>query len=216
MKTLTLLFRILVPAYDVVYQTSLFPDLIKKKSFQAELLYRYVPMTFFLNWLYNLVPLIGGLIMPILILIGAWHIGTHQQIKDKVFSRLIFLVLAQWGFLGLWSFVGHTFLADMVAQSIGWDINSPFQLELAFYHLGLALATFYLLWYRSKHLLAGLIITKSVFLFGAMGIHMYHLIVNMNYSTGNIGPQIIFADLIFPVVVIWYFVYWMKIDESIS
>ena len=142
--------------------------------------------------------------MPTLILIGAWHLATLPQIKDKIQTKLIYLLLAQWGFLGIWSFVGHTFLANSVAQSIGWETNSPFQIELAFYHLGLALATFYLLWNRSVHLLTGLIITKSIFLFGAMGVHLYHLVVFNNYSINNIGPGIIFADLIFPIIVIWY------------
>jgi hypothetical protein len=201
---LTFILRMILPAYDVVYQTSLYPKLINKRSFQAELLYRYLPITFFLNWLYNLVPVIGGLIMPTLILIGAWHLATLPQIKDKIQTKLIYLLLAQWGFLGIWSFVGHTFLANSVAQSIGWETNSPFQIELAFYHLGLALATFYLLWNRSVHLLTGLIITKSIFLFGAMGVHLYHLVVFNNYSINNIGPGIIFADLIFPIIVIWY------------
>lgn len=189
-----------------MYQTSLYPNLINKRSFQAELLYRYIPMTFFLTWLYNFIPVVGGLVMSILILVGAWDLGTHAQIKEKGLTRLIFLVIAAWGFLGIRSFVGHVFLSDMVAQSIGWDIGSPFQIELAFYHLGLALAAFYLLWTRSKELLVGLIIAKSVFLFGAMGVHLYHLIVNNNYHVGNIGPGIIFGDLVFPIIVIWY--YW--------
>jgi hypothetical protein len=64
-----MLLRILIPAYDVIYQNSLFPKLINKKSFQAELIYRYLPTIFFLNWLYNLVPYVGNMIMPVLILI---------------------------------------------------------------------------------------------------------------------------------------------------
>lgn len=119
---------------------------------------------------------------------------------------MVYLLIAQWAFLGIWSFVGHTFLADEVAQSIGWEINSPFQIELAFYHLGLALATFYLLWNRNIHLITGLVITKCVFQFGAFGVHIYHLIVSSNYSIGNIGPRIIYADLIFPMIVIWYLI----------
>ena len=205
MKKLNIFFRIAVPPYDVIYQTSLYPQLIHKRSFQAELLYRYVPMTFFLNWLYNLIPFVGNLIMPALILFAAWHLGTHKQIKNVPLTRLVFLVLAQWGFLGLWAFVGHTLLADTVAQSIGWDIGSPFQIELAFYHLGIALATFYLLWNRNKHVLAAIIIAKSTFLFGAMGVHVYHFAANGNSSMNNIGTGIFYADLIFPSIVIYYY-----------
>jgi hypothetical protein len=84
MKYLIPMLRTLMPAYDVIYQTSLYPELITKRSFQAELLYRYIPVTFFLNWLYTFVPIIGELIMPTLILIGAWHLGTLPQIKEKV------------------------------------------------------------------------------------------------------------------------------------
>lgn len=140
--------------------------------------------------------------MPMLILFGAWHLSSNTNIKGRQLSALIFLVLAQWGFMGLWSFVGHTVLADTVAQSIGWASGSPFQIELAFYHLGFALATFYLLWNRDRKVLAALIVAKSTFLFGAMGVHLYHFAINGNTSAGNIGVGILYADLIFPIIAI--------------
>lgn len=210
MKILTITLQILIPAYDVVFKTSLNSQLIHKRSFQLEILYRYIPMTFFLNWLYNLIPFVGYLIMPTLILIGVWHIGTHSKIIDTVRTRLLFLIIAQWAFLGIWSFVGHTILADFVATSIGWQTGSPFQIELAFYHLGTALAAFSLLWNKSASNILTVVLVKSTFLFGAMGVHIYHFFAKQNLNANNIGMGIIYADLVVPLLVIWL---WIKLNK---
>jgi hypothetical protein len=116
------------------------------------------------------------------------------------------MMVAQWAFLGIWSFVGHTFLANSVASSIGWATGSPFQIELAFYHPGVALATFSSLWNRNKHAIGAIVTAKTTILFGAMGVHLYHLVTYQNLdATSNIGFGIIIADFILPVILILQF-----------
>jgi hypothetical protein len=103
---------------------------------------------------------------------------------------------------GLWSFVGHTFLADMVANSIGWSAGSPFQTELAFYSLWFSVAAFLTVRLR-WHIITGLVIAKSVFWYGAAFVHIKDIIAMQNYATLNIGVPLI-GDIVFPTILLWF------------
>lgn len=202
-------FRIFLPAYDFTWHVIRDPDLIHNRRFIAEIFYRYIPTTFLLVWLFSLIPYIGSFIYILIMFLGLFSIYKIPGQKDKVTrlnNSLFYFVIMNWAFLGIRSFIGHTFLANSVADSIGWESGSMFQIELAFYHLGLAIATLTYIWNRSRELLLGLIIAKSIFLFGAMGVHIYERVVNGNINSGNIGVAIIYGDLIVPIIIIW--LYW--------
>jgi hypothetical protein len=104
------------------------------------------------------------------------------------------------GFGGLWGFIGHTFLADTVANAIGWAPSSPFQTELAFYHLGMGVAALIAVWLR-QHMITALIIIKSIFWYGAAFVHLQDLIVNHNFSPLNIGTPLV-NDIVLPTVLL--------------
>jgi len=199
------ILRFLIPAFDFVWNDIRYPKLIYKKRFIAEVFYRYIPLSFFFVWLFSLIPIIGSELYLAFMLLGGYFIYKIRSGKVGLNDALFYFVVMNFGFLGIRSFFGHTFLADSVAQSIGWATGSMFQIELAFYHLGIAIATLLLIWIRSRELLLGIIIVKCTFLFGAMGIHTYEVIANNNFSSGNIGTSVIYADVIIPLIVIILF-----------
>jgi len=132
--------------------------------------------------------------------------ALNDDSKTRKFpkSRILEIFLLQiiyigFAFFSLRGFVGHTFLANTVALDIGWDTGSPFQTELAFYHLGLGIMAMMSLWKRDS-LWVGVIYSKSIFLFGAAGVHIWDIIVNQNYSHGNTGTILFINDLILPLV----------------
>jgi hypothetical protein len=81
--------------------------------------------------------------------------------------------------------MGHIIYADQVAQSIGWPLNSGFQMELAFAAIGIGLIGFMGVWIRSFWL--PYIITRTTFLWGAGITHILHMIENQNFSPSNTG-----------------------------
>ncbi len=130
------------------------------------LLFQYIPQTFFIYWLFSLIPHIGTfLYIVILVPLSAWqHIRLKKKTKrrERIKIFLWYFVVILIGFVGLWNFIGHTVLADSVAKSIGWPTGSPFQIELAFYTLGTAVAALMAIWLRG-HMITALVISKSIF-----------------------------------------------------
>jgi hypothetical protein len=161
-----------------------------------------IPLTFVVYWLTSLVPYVGTLIY-ILILVPL-SARRHVDVKgiteqtSKLTIYLWYFTVISIGFGGLWSFIGHTFLADTVAAGIGWPAGSPFQTELAFYTLGSAIAGILATWLRG-HMFTALVISKSIFLYGAAFVHIQDALVNQNYASLNIGAPLI-GDLILPTV----------------
>lgn len=204
MKQIDVLLRVIVPAFDAVMNIIHYPELLHKKRFIAEIFYRYIPATLFFVWLFSLVPnQLGDLLYVAIILFSTFRIYEISAKKKRYFNTLYFLIVLNIGFLGIRSFLGHTIFADSVAESIGWETGSPFQIELAFYHLGLAVAAIVFIWNKSLDLALGLVISKSLFLLGAFGVHIHELIATSNTSTNNVGVWIIYADLILPILLIW-------------
>jgi hypothetical protein len=169
-----------------------------------DLLLHIIPLTFFIYWIFSLIPVIGTILyMIILVPLSAHQHLTSKKItnkKDKHSIYLWYFVVISIGFGGLWSFIGHTFLADFVASQIGWAIGSPFQTELAFYTLGSATAALLSVWLRG-HMITALVISKSIFLYGASFVHIQEAILHNNYSPLNIGAPLI-GDIILPTIML--------------
>ncbi len=120
----------------------------------------------------------------------------QNRIVEIFLLQIIYIGFA---FFSLRGFIGHTILADIVASDIGWQTGSPFQTELAFYHLSLGIMAAICLWKRDS-IWIGLIIAKSLFLFGAAGVHIWDIIANQNLSHGNTGTVLFINDLALPIV----------------
>lgn len=169
-----------------------------------DLILRVIPSTFFVYWLFSLIPYFGTVAyMIVLVPLAAHRHIRLKDIKEKVDAVNVYLwyfTVIAIGFGGIWSFIGHTFMADTVATQIGWAVGSPFQIELAFYTLGSAVAALFAVWIKG-HMITALIISKSIFWYGAGYVHIQDALVNQNYSPLNIGTPLI-ADIIYPTILL--------------
>jgi len=173
-----------------------------------------VPFTFFIYWLFSLIPVIGTIVyVLILVPLSARRHISIRNVTEGVESSKIYLwyfTVIVIGFGGLWSFIGHTFMADYVAEQIGWATGSPFQIELAFYTLGSAIVALMAVWIRG-HMITALVISKSIFWFGAGGVHVHDAIVHQNYSPLNIGAPLI-GDIVFPIILLFLLYRILKVE----
>ena len=169
-----------------------------------DLLLRVIPTTFFLYWLSSFIPIVGTLFyVLVLVPLSAHHhilVKVIDQRRARLALYLWYFVVISIGFGGLWSFIGHTFLADVVAVGIGWPTGSPFQTELAFYTLGSAVAGLMAIWLRG-HMITAIVITKSIFWYGAALVHIQDAVVDKNYEPLNIGAPLI-GDIVLPTLLL--------------
>lgn len=168
----------------------------------SELLWRFLPQTFFGFWLCSLVPWIGGFFyMLVLVPLSARHHAEVRGLAGLPAELLLrYLVVILIGFGGVWSATGHLFMADWVAGQIGWPAGSPFQTELAFSTLGLAIAALLAVWI-ADHLITAVVVAKSVFWLGAAYVHLEEAIAHGNFSPLNVGTPLV-GDLVYPAILL--------------
>ncbi len=127
---------------------------------------------------------------------------TGKRIAEIV---LLWLLVINTGFGGIWAFMGHTFAADEVAASIGWPAGNPFQTEVAVANLAIGILGILCYWFRDNFWTAAVIAT-SVWLLGAAAIHVREIVAAGNYNPGNAG-LIFYMDIIGPLILIVLLVY---------
>ena len=98
---------------------------------------------------------------------------------------------------GLMAFMGHTFRADEIARSIGWQPGSPFQFEVAVANLAFGVLGLLCLKFRDGFW-AATIIGYGVFLEGAAYGHIREIVEAGNTAVNNAGP-VLFSDILFPL-----------------
>ncbi len=118
---------------------------------------------------------------------------------------LLYLLAGNWGVGGVLTSLPHIVIPDVVAGYIGWETGSPFQIELGFAALGLAILGVMCIWIRGWFWLAPAV-AQSVFLLGAAYVHVSEIVTENNLSAGNAGP-VLFFDLAVPLVV-WCLLAW--------
>jgi hypothetical protein len=160
---------------------------------------RLVGVAFLVRWA------VGGLAfstaLPLLALAHARGDGALRDRVHVVRLLLLYLLVLGIGVGGLWGFVGHFLMSDVVAISIGWRTGSPFQQELAFYHLGLGVLGVLALWVRDRLWLAvGLL--SSIFLYGAGWVHLTDFLVRGNTAARNWGVGVLVGNVIVPTAVL--------------
>jgi len=181
------------------------------------MLWQIIPLTFFIHWLSTLVPY-GSLIYITLFtfLAALIHIELKkvESKEDKIIIMLWYFVVIIGGFGSLRNFVGHFFLSDMVAESIGWQKGTPFQIELAFYHLGVSIASLLAIWLR-KNLIIGIAIIKIIFGLGAAYVHFKDIVENENYSPSNTGV-VLAGNIVMPLIFIFLLIlfWWVSVLEN--
>jgi hypothetical protein len=163
-----------------------------------------VGVSFLLRWA------VGGTMfwawLPVLALMHAHAVSASGK-RERVEMVLLYLLVLGLGTAGLWMFVGHYFMSDQVAGSIGWETGSPFQHELAFYHLGMGVVALLCTWIRDRYWIAAAV-TPALFAMGAGVVHLRDFAVRGNTAPANWGASILIGNLVIPVVVLgllaWY------------
>jgi hypothetical protein len=136
-----------------------------------------------------------------------------QEKHKKLEIILMYYIVFAIGVTGLFAAYGHIFMANQIAQDIGWPTGSPFQTEVAFANLAFGVLGILCIWIRGKFWLAT-IIGSGVFLF-ADGIgHIIQIVNNHDYAPDNAG-MILYTDLIFPILgLILYFFYDLQLRKA--
>jgi hypothetical protein len=119
---------------------------------------------------------------------------------------LLWLLVINTGFGGIFAFMGHTFAADDVARSIGWPTGNPFQTEVAVANLAIGTLGILSYWIRGNFWIAAVIAT-SIWLLGAAAIHVVEIVNEGNYNPGNAG-LIFYMDIIGPLILIVLLAYY--------
>ena len=113
---------------------------------------------------------------------------------------LLWLLVINTGFGGMFAFMGHTFAADEVAASIGWPADNPFQTEVAVANLAIGTLGILSYWIRGNFWTAAVIAT-SIWLLGAATIHVVEMVNEGNYNPGNAGI-VFYMDIAGPLFLI--------------
>ena len=140
---------------------------------------------------------------PLIHMFAGKHPRTKENFIDLYYKYFLFWLV---GVMGVFAFLGHTFMSAEVAESIGWAPGSPFQFEVAVANLGFGIGGLIALKQRMNFSL-GVIVCWGVFLIGAGFGHIYQLQVNHDYAINNTGP-IMYSDFIYPLVGL--LLYWLK------
>lgn len=130
----------------------------------------------------------------------------NKQRNESVIEIIAIYTFGLSGWFSIMSgLMGHILYADQVAASIGWPLNSGFQMELGFASIGIGLVGFLSFW--NKAYWFPFIMMKFIFGWGAGYTHILHMIQHNNFSPSNTGV-IVYWDFLFPVfMVVLYLLY---------
>lgn len=152
---------------------------------------------------------IPGLNVYIQLAVTIISIAIHlirQRNKKRRETTIIIVAIYTIGLSGWFGIMsglfGHIIYANEVAASIGWPLNSGFQMELGFASIGIGLVGFLSFWNQAYWL--PFIIMKTIFGWGAGLTHILHMLQDNNFSSSNTGI-IVYWDFLFPIVLIVLF-----------
>lgn len=103
------------------------------------------------------------------------------------------------GFIYIWYF--HAYMQKFTAPLIGWQ-PSPFEWELAWAELGIAVIAILALWRGYEMRLAATLVF-AIFSFGAAAQHIQQILTLHNYSPGNSGLILWFGDIALPLFILF-------------
>ncbi|MCZ6870855.1 MAG: DoxX family protein [Gammaproteobacteria bacterium] len=159
---------------------------------------RHVGVAFLFRWA------VGGLLfwsaLPLLALSHARRLSMASH-RERLEHVVMYLLFYGYGVGGIWNFVGHFFMADFVAGSVGWTAGSPFQQELAFYALGTGVVALLTPWWKDRYWVAAAV-APSIFIYGAAFTHIEDYLVSGNVAPMNWSISAVGANLVIPTVVL--------------
>jgi hypothetical protein len=123
---------------------------------------------------------------------------TKQRVVEVL---LLYFLCVSWGVgIGVATVWGHIFHPDLIAASVGWEPGNPFQVELGFACVGLALLGVLSIWLRGVFWVAPTV-GWSVFFLGAAYVHLREMVARGHLSFEHIHPVLVW-DLVTPPIVL--------------
>ncbi len=151
-------------------------------------------MLFFLVGNYFVTFFIFGLVAAVISLANKPKPLQISEVSEALFAYYLLFAV---GINNLINFVFHVFFGDIAAKFIGWE-NSPFQAEVGFASLGVAIAGV-IAFKASLPFRFATLIPPSAFAWGAAGGHIYQMVASHNFSPGNVG-LVLPIDIIMPFI----------------
>lgn len=136
------------------------------------------------------------------VLLATLHVRLDRNAKDRLWKvevYLIYLFVLGVAASGISGFFGHLFTPDAVAKSIGWPKGSPFQQEMGFTNLALAVLGLIAASRRDGFREATVIAVAIVGL-GATVVHVNDTLQEGNLAAGNSVQNV--ANVLKPVLLI--------------
>lgn len=139
-------------------------------------------------------------------LVAAVIAGIHIRMKNHHGSQAIGIFLMWQIAIGLglgylYAGMGHLFVADKVAESIGWPVGSPFQREVGMWDAAMGIVALLCLKFRDTGFWTATILGIGIFSVAAGLGHVYEMVVHGDYSPNNAGP-VMWLDLLYPIFLI--------------
>ena len=137
------------------------------------------------------------------LVLAATHVRLDERVRHRAQRLEVFLLyMLAVGVAGsaIGGFFAHAFLADEVAESIGWPPGNPFQLEVAFANLALGVLAV-LAMNRRDGFRDATVIAVTIFAVGATITHVIDIVDTGNVAAGNTVQNL--ANVLRPGVLIW-------------
>ncbi len=143
-------------------------------------------------------------IFLIVTLIGAvlhLFLSKAEKTKNRIFEVfLLWFLFIMVGIGSIWAFMGHVFLSNMVAATIGWPAGNPFQLEVGIANLSYGILGI-LCWKFRDNFWTATVIAVSTFYLGDAYVHVVNMMQTGNMAPGNAGFAL-YIDVLVPIVLI--------------
>ncbi len=149
----------------------------------------------------TLIGLIWPVFFPVLgALISLVHIYLkHYRGLSALETVLVWQLAAGLGLAYIYGGLGHLFLSDQVAASIGWPPGSPFQREVGMWDLSMGIVGIFCLKFRNEGFFTATILGTGIFSVGAGLGHVYELVAHGDFAPNNAGP-VMYMDIIYPII----------------
>lgn len=153
-------------------------------------------------------------ILPVLL--ALLHIrlsSTANNPRRQAEIFLIYLFGIGVGANGIGNAFGHLFLSDLVANTIGWQAGSPFQLEVGFANLGIGILGIIAMGRRDGFREAT-VISMATFAFGATLVHLLDIVQTGNLAEGNTWQNV--SNLLRPTLAIGFLIWSRRLEKQTS
>ncbi len=152
----------------------------------------------------GLIPIFIFSILPLLVAGIQILLDKSTNTRErKLETFLIYLFALGVAGTGIGGFISHFFISDLVAESIGWPVGSPFQLEIAFANLAIGILGLISAGRRDGFREAT-VIAVTILGVGATIVHLVDILETGNLAPGNTLQN--FANLIKPALLIGFLV----------